>query len=303
MRIDPPVDPETRLGEDVPPEVRIVPRVDPGSRLGEDVPPEVRIDPLVDPGSRLGEDVPPEVRIDPSVDPETWIGRDVAPSPRVDPSRAHLPRRTTTTPPAAPSTPKTDEPERPHLHRKGEERQEETTKRGRPLVHPKKVRFETVEEEVVDLETADSVRKPIGNRPARTLEVVEHGSQPHTSQHYTGRIIDVLTDDQGHPYVVQKSQYQGQRPLAKESITPMSERDPEERARVRQGLQKEIAEAEAAAPNTRRRGSGRGGGVSVEIASPAPGIGQIGGRVREGRYSGRTTADRFMRTRKVKARK
>ena len=90
---------------------------------------------------------------------------------------------------------------------------------------------------------------------------------------------------------------------AKIPITPMSERSQEELTQIRQGLKQDIAEAEAAAPNTRRRRSGRGGGVSVGIASPAPGPGQIGGRVREGRYSGRTTADRFMRTRKVKARR
>ncbi len=90
--------------------------------------------------------------------------------------------------------------------------------------------------------------------------------------------------------------------LAKKPITPIKERCPEERENIRKELQREIAVADASAETAERRRRVKGHKGSVGIVSPAPGPGRIGGKVKRTRYGNRTTADRFMRTRKVKSR-
>ena len=90
--------------------------------------------------------------------------------------------------------------------------------------------------------------------------------------------------------------------LAKTPITPIEERCPEELENIRRELQREIAVADAAAETAERRRRVKGSKGSVGIVSPAPGPGRIGGKVKRTRYGGRTGADRFMRTRKVKSR-
>ena len=160
--------------------------------------------------------------------------------------------------------------------KRGEEPQEETTKRGRLLVHPKKVAFETVEKVEVDLETGDTTRTPVGNRPAESLRVVERGESAHTEQHYAGRITDVLTDEKGHPYIAQKAEYQGQRPRR---IPKPSELGQGKIKRLLEELKAQGRDREAPpAPRSRGRRGGTGGGR----VSPTPGLSQAGSKGRRG---------------------
>ena len=289
---DPPTDPTTGElidppTEPPPPDPTTGELIDPPT---EPPPPDPTTRELIDPPT---EPPPPDPPTGEIIDPPT---EPPPPDPPPDPPPPDPPTGALIDPPG-------DTPEDPRRRRKDRRdgEAEQDGKQRLPVRFPKKVRFQTVEEVEVDLETGDTKRTPVGNQSANTLVVVEHGDLPYAEQHYVGRITDVLTDDQGHPYIAQKPQYQGRRPLAKQSITPMSERDPEERARVRQWLQKEIAEAEAAGAKGQRRRTGGGGQQGAGMVSPAPGPGSTGGGASRTRFGGRTTADRFMRTRKLKA--
>ena len=297
--IDPPTEPPTdpTAGELIDPPTE--PPTDPTAGELIDPPTEPPTDPttgeLIDPPTEPPPEPPAGALIDPPTEPPT------------DPTAGELIDPPTEPPPDPPAgeliDPPRDTPEDPRRRRKhrGDGQTEQNGKQRLPLRSPKKVRFQTVEEVEVDLEDGDTTRTPVGNRPAESLKVVEHGDLPYPEQHYVGRITDVLTDEKGHPYIAQKPQYQGRRPLGKQSITPMSERDPEERAKVRHGLQKEIAEAEAAGAKSQRRRTGGGGQQGAGMVSPAPGPSSTGGGASRTRFGGRTTADRFMRTRKLKA--
>ena len=199
-------------------------------------------------------------------------------------------------PPDTPPDTPTDTPRRRLPLRRGGSDQDDDA-RGLGLQYPKIVRFQTVEDVVVDLETGDTTRTPVGNLPTQTLEVVEHSQLPYTEQHYTGRITDVATDDQGHPFIVQRGQYQGQR---ERKITAPTERDPEERERIRKGLEKDIAAAEAAGANRQSGSTGVGRRRGSGISTPKPGPTVNRGQGPKSRYGNRTSADRFMRTRKLK---
>ena len=174
-------------------------------------------------------------------------------------------------------------PSKPHLplrkrgEKSKEEPQEEPKKRRLPLRFPKKVRFQTVEEVEVDLETGDTKRTPVGNRPSESLKVVEHGELPQTDQRYAGRITDVVTDDQGRPYIAQNPKYQGQRPRRR--LPKSSEL---EKGKIKK-LQEELAAQgrdQVASPPA-RGGSRRSNKGSGKV-SPAPGPGST---VRRGRRS------------------
>ena len=279
------LDPDPRLGEDVPPEARVVPRVDPDPRLGEDVPPEARVVPRVDPDPRLGKDVPPEARVVPRVDPDPRLGKDVPPEarvdplPRVDPPQRRLIRRTTAAPPAPPPTPKTDEPQPPRRRRRREEEQGEPQKQRLPLMHPKKVAFETMEKVEVDLETGDTKRTPVGNLPEKTLEVLEYSDRPRTNQHYSGRITDVLTDEQGHPHVTQNTEYQGQRPRR---LPTSSELRQKGQSTIKQRLAEALANGGEKGASSTARGQGRRGGGGGGGVRPAPGPSSGGRKPRRG---------------------
>ena len=168
--------------------------------------------------------------------------------------------------------------DKPRLPRRKprEEHQEETEKRRLPLMSPKKIRFETVEEVEVDLETGDTTRTPVGNRPAKTLKVVEHGEAPHADQHYTGRITDVLTDGQGHPYIAQKAEYQGQRPRRLPKSSELV------KGNIKQQLEQAMAQGREQATSPPARGRGRHGGQGGGRVSPAPGPSTGGRRGRRG---------------------
>ena len=159
--------------------------------------------------------------------------------------------------------------------KRGEEPQEEPKKPRLPIRFPKTVRFQTVEEVEVDLETGDTTRTPVGNRPAESLRVVERGESPHTDQHYAGRITDVLTDEKGHPYIAQKAEYQGQRPRR---LPKPSELGQGKIKRLLEELKAQGRDREAPPPRSRGRRGGTGGGR----VSPAPGPGPTGSRGRRG---------------------
>ena len=159
--------------------------------------------------------------------------------------------------------------------KRGEEPQEEPKKPRLPIRFPKTVRFQTVEEVEVDLETGDTTRTPVGNRPAESLRVVERGESPHTDQHYAGRITDVLTDEKGHPYIAQKAEYQGQRPRR---LPKPSELGQGKIKRLLEELKAQGRDREAPPPRSRIRRSGTGGGR----VSPAPGPGPAGSKGRRG---------------------
>ena len=160
--------------------------------------------------------------------------------------------------------------------KRGEEPQEGPKKPRLPIRFPKTVRFQTVEEVEVDLETGDTTRTPVGNRPAESLRVVERGESAHTDQHYAGRITDVLTDEKGHPYIAQKAEYQGQRPRR---IPKPSELGQGRIKRLLEELKAQGRDREAAPPpRSRGRRSGTGGGR----VSPAPGPVQAGSKGRRG---------------------
>ena len=160
--------------------------------------------------------------------------------------------------------------------KRGEEPQEEPKKQRLPIRFPKTVRFQTVEEVEVDLETGDTTRTPVGNRPAESLRVVERGESAHTEQHYAGRITDVLTDEKGHPYIAQKAEYQGQRPRR---IPKPSELGQGKIKRLLEELKAQGRDREAAPPP---RSRGRRGGTGGGRVSPAPGPGPAGSRSRRG---------------------
>ena len=166
--------------------------------------------------------------------------------------------------------------------KRGEEPQEGPKKPRLPIRFPKTVRFQTVEEVEVDLETGDTTRTPVGNRPTESLRVVERGESPHTDQHYAGRITDVLTDEKGHPYIAQKAEYQGQRP--RRLLPKPSELGQGKIKRLLDELKAQGRDREAPPPRSRGRRSGTGGGR----VSPAPGPGPA---VRRGRR-GMTTLER-----------
>ena len=160
--------------------------------------------------------------------------------------------------------------------KRGEEPREGPKKPRLPIRFPKTVRFQTVEEVEVDLETGDTTRTPVGNRPAESLRVVERGESPHTDQHYAGRITDVLTDEKGHPYIAQKAEYQGQRPRR---IPKPSELGQGRIKRLLEELKAQGRDREAPpAPRSRGRRGGTGGGR----VSPAPGPVQSGSKGRRG---------------------
>ena len=168
--------------------------------------------------------------------------------------------------------------DKPRLPRRKprEEHQEETEKRRLPLMSPKRVRFETVEEVEVDLETGDTTRTPVGNRPAKTLKVVEHGEAPHADQHYTGRITDVLTDEKGHPYVAQKAEHKGQRPRRLPKSSELV------KGNIKRQLEQAMAQGREKATSPPARGRGRHGGQGGGRVSPAPGPSTGGRRGRRG---------------------
>ena len=190
---------------------------------------------------------------------------------RVDTARADAGRVDTTRARVQGATAKRLIPPR----KRGEEPQEEPKKPRLPIRFPKTVRFQTVEEVEVDLETGDTTRTPVGNRPAESLRVVERGESPHTDQHYAGRITDVLTDEKGHPYIAQKAEYQGQRPRR---IPKPSELGQGKIKRLLEELKAQGRDREAPPPRSRGRSSGTGGGR----VSPAPGPGPAGGKGRRG---------------------
>ena len=141
---------------------------------------------LIDPPTEPPTDTPAGELIDPPTDPPTGELIDPPPDPPEDPRRRRKDSRDGQT--------------------------EQNGKQRLPLRSPKKVRFQTVEEVEVDLEDGDTTRTPVGNRPAESLKVVEHGDLPYPEQHYVGRITDVLTDEKGHPYIAQKPNTRGSAP-------------------------------------------------------------------------------------------
>ena len=161
--------------------------------------------------------------------------------------------------------------------KRGEEPQEGPKKPRLPLRSPKKVRFQTVEEVEVDLETGDTTRTPVGNRPTESLTVVEHGDFPYPEQHYVGRITDVLTDEKGHPYIAQKAEYQGQRPRR---IPKPSELGQGRIKRLLEELKAQGRDREA--PPVPPRSRGRRGGTGGGRVSPAPGPDPAGSKGRRG---------------------
>ena len=171
--------------------------------------------------------------------------------------------------------------DKPYLPRRKprEEHQEETEKRHLPLRFPKKVRFQTVEEVEVDLESGDTTRTPVGNSPATTLKVVEHGELPHTAQHYTGRITDVLTDDEGHPYVAQKTDYQGRRPRRLPTSSELAQKG---ESKIKQRLEEALARGGGQGSPSQARGRGRRGVKGGGKVTPAPGPSSTGRSPRRG---------------------
>ncbi len=192
-----------------------------------------------------------------------------------------------------------DDPGKPRIRLRlgGQGGEDKAEQRPPHLKYPKVVRFQTVEDVVVDLETGDTTRTPVGDLPSQTLEVVKYNPLPFSEQHYTGRITDVATDDQGHPFILQRGQFQGQR---EKKIKAPTERDPKERDRIQKGLQKDIAAAEAADANRQSGSSGVGKRRGSGISTPKPGPTVNRGQGPKSRFGSRTTADRFMRTRKLK---
>ena len=63
-----------------------------------------------------------------------------------------------------------------------------------------------------DLRTGQTRRTPVGNLPAKTLQVTEFGPEQQVDQHHVGRITDVKTDGAGRPFVVQRPEHQHVRP-------------------------------------------------------------------------------------------
>ena len=165
-----------------------------------------------------------------------------------------------------------------------EEPQEKPEKRRLPLRFPKTVRFRTVEDVEVDLETGHTKRTPVGNSPSESLKVVDYGELPHTDQHYAGRITDVLTDDQGHPYIAQNAEYKEQRPRRLPKSSEL------EKGKIKKLLEELGAQGKDKVASPRVGGGSRRGNKGSGRVSPAPGPGST-------RRSGRRGMTALERTR------